>query len=156
MLRKKIKNFLMLEAHAMGRSMAVDPLQKYSFRVIIPGLPALRFQKVNGLKIEATVTEYSEGGAPTKKLPGRLKVDPITLERGVYTDVDFAKEVKRALTDPNIRQTFTIEHLDRKGTPAKTYKLAEAWINSWEGSDLDGTSDDVAIEKITVQFEEYL
>ena len=60
------------------------------------------------------------------------------------------------LTDSNLRNTVIIEILDRFGNTKRTYKLAEAWVSKWEGSDLDASSDDVAIEKLTVQFEYFL
>ena len=60
------------------------------------------------------------------------------------------------LTDSNLRNTVIIEILDRFGNAKRTYKLAEAWVSKWEGSDLDASSDDVAIEKLTVQFEYFL
>lgn len=66
------------------------------------------------------------------------------------------KLYKKVLTDSNLRNTVIIEILDRFGNTKRTYKLAEAWVSKWEGSDLDASSDDVAIEKLTVQFEYFL
>jgi phage tail-like protein len=60
------------------------------------------------------------------------------------------------LSDPADRKVIVVEIMDRFNNPKKTYKLAEAWVSKWEGSDADATSDDVAIEKITVQFEYFL
>ena len=56
-------NIFKLKAHAMARTVANDPLQKYMFRVTIPGLPSgLGFSKVSGLVSEMGVTEYPQGG----------------------------------------------------------------------------------------------
>ena len=141
-----------------ARTIANDPLQKFMFRVTVPGLPTgIGFQKVGGLTREVGVVEYLEGlYQHTHKLPGREKVGEVTLERGSYTSKDLETLYKGILTDPNIRNTVIIEILDRFGETKRTYKLAEAWVSKWEGSDLDATSDDVAIEKITVQFEHFL
>lgn len=142
----------------MARTVANDPLQKFMFRVTIPGLPAgLGFQKVGGLNREVGVVEYLEGLYQyTHKLPGREKVGEVTLERGSYATKELEAQYKHALTNPNFRNTVIIEILNRFGEAKRTYKLAEAWVSKWEGSDLDASSDDVAIEKITLQFEYFL
>lgn len=147
----------MIKAFA-ARTIANDPLQKFMFRVTIEGLPTgLGFQKVGGLSREVGVVEYLEGlYQHTHKLPGREKVGEVTLERGSYANKDLEALYKKVLTNPEIRSTVTIEILDRFGATKRTYKLAEAWVSKWEGSDLDATSDDVAIEKLTVQFEYFL
>lgn len=141
-----------------ARTMSQDPLQKYKFRVTVPGLPTtMGFQKCSGLSEEIAVTEYQEGGYDyTHKLPGRPKVGEVTLERGEYIGTDFHDLVKASMTDENMRKTVIIEKLRTNGSVGRTYKLAEAWVSKWEGSDMDSSSDDVAIEKITVQFEYYL
>ena len=148
---------LIKTVHA-ARTASLDPLQKFRFRVTIPGLPTeIGFQTVSGLSHEIGVAEYAEGGYEyTHKLPGKPKVGEITCERGAYQDSALGALIKETLTNEDFRQTIIIEHLDRFGNAGKTYKLAEAWVSKWEGSDLDATSDDVAIEKITIQFEYYL
>lgn len=156
-----LKAFFMpiLFANAMARTTTLDPLQKFKFRMSIPGLPAtMGFQKISGLSEEVTVTEYSEAGYEYDyKLPGRAKVNEVTCERGEYADdSNFHALLKEALTNPSMRKTITINKLDRYGDVKRTYKLAEAWVSKWEGSDMDASSDDVAIEKMTIQFEYYL
>lgn len=153
----KILDKVCIEAHA-ARTTSADPLQKFKFRLTIPGLPTgIGFQKVSGLSQEVGVAEYDEGGYDhTHKLPGRPKVGEVTAERGMYADLSMQELLKKTLTDKNARNTIIIEHLDRFGGTAKTFKLAEAWVSKWEGSDFDATSDDVAIEKITIQFEYFL
>lgn len=142
----------------MGRARIQDPLMKHKFNVSLPGLPnTMGFAKVSGLKREINVVEYNEGGYnATHKLPGREKTDKITLERGMYADTSLENMIKKSLTDANFRQTMIIEQKDSTGKTVRTWKLAEAWVSSWEGSEFDAGSDDVAIEKITVEFEYYL
>ena len=60
---------------------------------------------------------------------------------------------RQSLNNPNMRQTIIIEVKNKFGETKRTYKLAEAWISKWEGSDLDASSNDVAIEKMTIQYE---
>ena len=154
---KKLLGLVSIHAFA-ARTTSVDPLQKFKFRMTIPGLPSgIGFQKVSGLTQEVGVTEYDEGGfGYTHKLPGRQKVGEVTAERGAYADNSFQELLQQALTNPNMRNTIIIEHMDRFGNTVRTYKLAEAWVSKWEGSDFDASSDDVAIEKLTIQFEYFL
>jgi phage tail-like protein len=142
----------------MARTYANDPLQMYQFRVSMPGLPAgMGFQKVSGLTKEVGVVEYDEGGySHTHKLPGKEKTPEITLEKGMFANADLESVYKRTLQNPDFRTTVIIEHLDKFGKVSRSWTLAEAWVSKWEGSEYDATSEDVAIEKITIQFEHYL
>lgn len=139
----------------MPRTVANDPLQKFMFKVTVPGLTdGINFQKVSGLSREVAVVEYLEGMYQhAHKLAGREKFADITLERGSYTSQALMEEFKQVLTNPARRQTIIIQIMDRFGEVQREYKLAEAWITKWEESDLDASSDDVAIEKITVTYE---
>ena len=141
-----------------ARTVANDPLQKYMFRVTIPGMPTgMGFNKVGGLTKEVGVIEYMEGMyAHTHKLPGKEKVPKVTLEKGTFATAELENYYKATLTNPNMRSTVIIEIFNRFGEVKKKYQLAEAWASKWEGTDLDAGSEDVAIEKITVQFEYYL
>ena len=55
-----------------------------------------------------------------------------------------------------MRQTMLVEICNRYGVTKRKYQLAEAWVSKVELSDLDATSGDVAIEKMTVAFEYFL
>ena len=149
-----------ITAHA-ARTASLDPLQKYRFRVTIPGIPVeVGFQKASGLNLEIGVAEYAEGGyAYTHKLPGKPKVGEVTLEQGAFSsdsDVSALQLVRDVLTNPDFRSTVIIEHLDRFGNTGRVFKLAGAWASKWEGFDLDATSEDAAIDTLTIQFEKFL
>lgn len=142
----------------MARTYANDPLQMFKFRVSMPGLPAgMGFQKVSGLTREIGVVEYDEGGySHTHKLTGKEQGGEVTLEKGMFANTDLEEIYKRSLNSPDYRTTVIIEQLDKFGKVARSWTLAEAWVSKWEGSELDATSEDVAIESITIQFEYYL
>ena len=142
----------------MARTYANDPLQMFRFRVSMPGLPAgMGFQKVSGLTREIGVVEYDEGGySHTHKLTGKEQGGEVTLEKGMFANTDLEEIYKRSLNRPDYRTTVIIEQLDKFGKVARSWTLAEAWVSKWEGSELDATSEDVAIESITIQFEYYL
>lgn len=142
----------------MARTYANDPLQMFRFRVSMPGLPAgMGFQKVSGLTREIGVVEYDEGGySHTHKLTGKEQGGEVTLEKGMFANTDLEDIYKRSLNSPDYRTTVIIEQLDKFDKVARSWTLAEAWVSRWEGSELDATSEDVAIESITIQFEYYL
>ena len=144
---------LVLMAHA-ARTSSEDPLQKFKFRVTIPGIPSqIGFQKVSGLSKEVNVIEYDESAFEyTHKLPGKTKFGEVTMERGMFSDSSMLDQMK-VIQNPDYRTTMIVQLMDRFGNVQRTWKLAEAWISKWEGSDLDAISDDVAIETITVQYE---
>lgn len=146
---------LFMTAHA-ARTASLDPLQKYRFRVIIPNITSeIGFTTVSGLDLEVGVSEYNEGGYPyAHKIPGKPKVGEVTCERGLFSgDSDVYALVKQTLTNPDFRQTVIIQHLDRFGNVGKEYKLAECWASKWETGGLDASSDDVAVETLTLQYE---
>lgn len=142
----------------MARSRINDPLLKHKYLVSIPGLPTgVGFAKVSGLTDEVGVVEYNEGGySSTHKLAGRQKVSAVTLERGMFNTTEMYDLYKKSLSDENYRTTVTITLQDNGGKAQRTWKLAEAWVSKWEGTDFDASSEDVAIEKITIEFEYYL
>lgn len=146
---------LFMTAHA-ARTASLDPLQKYRFRVIIPSISAeIGFTTVSGLNLEIGVAEYSEGGYPyAHKLPGKPKVGEVTCEKGMYVgSQDMYNLVKSTLTNGDFRQTVIIQHLTRDGEVGIEYKLAECWASKWETGGLDASSDDVAMETLTLQYE---
>lgn len=150
--------FLFMKVHAMGRTVANDPLQQYKYRVSLPGIPAgVGFTTVSGLTREVGVVEYDEGGYDhMHKLSGKQTVSEVVLERGMFANKDMEDVYKKTLTNPDFRTTMTIELLDKFGAKKRDWTLAEAWVSKWEGSEFNASSEDVAIEKITVQFEYYI
>ena len=70
-----------------------DPYKTYRFLVYFGTAtsPVAAVSKVTGIKRSSDVIEYKEGGNPIiLKGLGRTKYDPITLERGITQDLDFA------------------------------------------------------------------
>ena len=141
-----------------SRSVLDDPLQKFKYKVSISGMPVgAGFSKVGGTSDEVDVIEYCEGMWDNiHKLPGRNKIGTIDFERGMYASRDMEKLLLATRTNPNMRQTMLVEICNRYGVTKRKYQLAEAWVSKVELSDLDATSGDVAIEKMTVAFEYFL
>src|SRR3954447_2758826 len=71
-----------------------DPYKTYRFLVYFGAStsPVAAVSKVSALKRSSEVIEYREGGnAIILKGLGRTKYEPITLERGLTQDLDFAE-----------------------------------------------------------------
>ena len=128
------------------------PLQKFRFRVTLGNGACAGFQKVSGLTREIEVVEYNESNSNvTKKLKGRIKNPEVTLERGAYADPSMEALFTQAMSGSNIG-TALIELLDEKGQAARQWQLKDVWCSKWELGDLDASSSDIAIEKVTLQY----
>ena len=128
------------------------PLQKFRYRVTLGNGACAGFQKVSGLSREIEVVEYNESNSnTTMKLKGRVKNPEVTLERGAYADSSMENLFKSAMSGDNIG-TVLIELMDEFGNTARKWQLSEVWCSKWELGDLDASSSDIAIEKVTLQY----
>lgn len=149
----------------MARTSASDPVSRCRFRVTIAGIPSITvngatmsmgFNKVTGLKRSVSTIKYEEGGYDReRKMPGREKVEPVTLERGVFpNETGLYDYYVQKLTDKEFRTTVTVELLDKDGkTVVQKWVMEEAWISTWEAPDADASSEEVAIQKVIFEFE---
>lgn len=153
----KLKDLFTTKAFA-SRTIDADPLQGFNFRVSIAGLPSgVGFQKVAGLSREVGVVEYLESMyTHAHKLPGRESVGEITFTRGMYADAYLQTQYETVFNNNECRSTVVIDILDRFGNIRRTFQLAECWFSKYEVADLDATSDEVIIETLTLQFEQFL
>jgi phage tail-like protein len=141
-----------------------DLAMNYKFDVTISGavnFARASFKSVSGLKAEVEVINYREGGDPLtdRKYAGRVSYEPITLTRGITDDIDaftvFSKlgDKLGAIKQSDSRVNVTITVRNRDGSVKKTYIIPNAWVSSYETSDLDGEGSEVLIETITLQHE---
>ena len=108
---------------------------EYTFRVswdnaVIPGV-----SRVSALKRSSEVLDYRDGADPgaTHKAPGRVKFEPITLERGVTHDTSFqawADQLTGAATS-SLRKTVRIELFDLKRKLVLVYELYRCWPSAY-------------------------
>lgn len=148
----------MIKLHAESRSYTEDPLQSYSFRISIPGLPnAVGFKKIGGLSQEMGVAEYNEGGYKyTHKLSGKSKTGELSCEKGMFTNQLVEDVFRQAMANPENRKTIVVELLDKAGKVGRKWTLAECWCSKWESGELDSDSDDVIVETLTIQYEHFV
>src|SRR5215469_1052703 len=143
-----------------------DPYASYRFLVYFgtSTSPVAAVSKVSALKRSSDAIEYKEGGnAIILKGLGRMKYEPITLERGVTFDPDFeawanAAQVLNAGSPStslaNLRQEIRITLLNEEAQPVHQYKVHRCWVSEFQAlPDLDAGQNAVAIEHIKVENE---
>lgn len=144
----------------------IDPYKSYRFLVYFDTstTPVALMSKVTSLKRSSDPIEYKEGGnAIIRKGLGRTKYEPITMERGVSQDKDFANWANAAQVldkgSPsqslaNLRKEVRIELLNEEGQPALRFIVHRAWVSEYQAlPDLDAGQNAVAIEHIKVENE---
>jgi phage tail-like protein len=143
-----------------------DPYKNYRFLVYFGAstTAVAAVSKVTGLKRSSDVIDYREGGnAIILKGLGRMKYEPITLERGITFDTDFedwadaAQKLDKGSPTTslaNLRKEIRIELLNEEAQPVHRYTVHRCWVSEFQAlPDLDASQNGVAIEHIVLQNE---
>jgi len=143
-----------------------DPYKTYRFLVYFgtSTSPVAAVSKVTGIKRSSDVIEYKEGGNPIiLKGLGRTKYEPITLERGITEDMDFANWANMAqvldqgsasTSLANLRQNIRIDLLNEEGQPVWRFYAYRCWVSEYQAlPDLDAGANAIAIEHIKLENE---
>jgi len=143
-----------------------DPYKSYHFLVYFgtSTSPVAAVSKVGALKRSSTPIEYNAGGDPiTRKGLGRTKYDPITLERGLTQDLDFANWANQAqdldkgapsTSLANLRREVRIDLLNEEGQPVWRFFVHRCWVSEYQAlPDLDAGANAIAIEHIKIENE---
>jgi len=143
-----------------------DPYKTYRFLVYFgtSTSPVAAVSKVTGIKRSSDVIEYKEGGNPIiLKGLGRTKYEPITLERGITEDMDFANWANMAQVldhgSPStslakLRQDIRVDLLNEEGQPVWRFFVYRCWVSEYQAlPDLDAGANAIAIEHIRLENE---
>src|ERR1700760_855476 len=143
-----------------------DPYKSYRFLVYFGNTttPVAGVSKVGGLKRSSDAIEYKEGGnSIILKGLGRTKYDPITLERGLTQDLDFATWANAAqvldkgsprTSLKNLRKEVRIDLLNEAGQPVYRFNVHRCWVSEYQAlPDLDAGSTAIALEHIKLENE---
>lgn len=136
--------------------------KKYLFLVQIDGITYAGFMKCSAAKAKLGVAEHYEGASIVPdNSPGRVKYEPITLERGAAADDDLWKwwrqtcngAANAGANEPEYRRNVTIVQLARdRVTVLRRWDLPEAFPEEFEAGEWDNDSDDNVIEKMTLRY----
>jgi phage tail-like protein len=142
----------------------IDPYKNFKFRVVWDNKPVAGLSKMSAVKRMTEVIEWREAGGPTiiRKMPGRTKHEPVTLEAGLTHDKQFmewANQVNSPLGPAgsslvNYRKEVTIEVLNMQGTVAMAIKLKRAWASEFQAlPEMDANANAVAIQTLKLEYE---
>jgi phage tail-like protein len=134
----------------------LDPYVGYNFSVELDGVTRAGFRECSGLESSQNATEYREGtdkNLGVRKLPGLNTQSDITLSRGITNDSKLWEWRQKAMKGAVERHDISITLLDDVGNPRVTWNLFECWPRTWTGPSLNATSDEVAIEQLTLAYE---
>ncbi|GAA2628204.1 phage tail protein [Streptomyces vastus] len=134
----------------------VDPYFGYNFSVELDGMTRAGFRECSGLESSQNAAEYREGmdaNLAPRKIPGLNSYGDITLSRGVTNDSKLWEWRQRVMKGTVERHNVSITLLDQQGGPRVTWNLFECWPKSWSGPSLNATSDEIAVEQLTLACE---
>jgi phage tail-like protein len=150
-----------------------DPYRNFKFRVKWDNEVVAGLSKMSAIKRTTEVIEWREAGPTTasgltrsavRKLPGRSKMEPVTLEAGLSQDRQFlrwAEQVNNPLGDAaisllNYRKTVTIEVLNLQGAPVLAFNLERAWVSEFQAlPEMDANANAVAIQMLKLEYERF-
>jgi len=136
----------------MARTEPGDPIAKFRFGVEIRGVVAGWFTECSELSLEREVTPYQEGGVNdyVHQLPSLVSYSRITLKRGL-ADNALWNWFQKGLYDGRVElHNISIVLYDGDRAEAKRWNLTDAYPVKWTGPDLEGDSDQAAIETLEI------
>jgi phage tail-like protein len=144
----------------------IDPYKNFKFRVKWDNQYVAGLSKMSALKRTAEVIEWREAGDPSRvrKLPGRWKHEPVTLEQGLTHDrqfLEWANQVYNpdgdaAMSLVNYRKEVTIEVLNLQGERVMAFILRRCWASEFQAlPEMDANANAVAIQSLKLEFEDF-
>jgi phage tail-like protein len=133
------------------------PLLTFSF-IIEWGGSRLGVQEISGLNdVELEKVPYREGNSldyHDTYMPGRPKYGELTLKRGMLSgDDEFHQWISTVRLNKIDRRDLTISLLDEEHNPVFVWQALAVWPSKLEGPSLNSTSNEVAVESITLCLE---
>lgn len=135
-----------------------DPYAVFNFLVEIDSVTVAGFSECSGLTNETDAIEYRNGNEDitVRKLPGLKKFNNITLKRGFTDNKDLWEWRKLVLDGKTARKSGSVVLLNEERKPAMRWNFREAWPRKLEGPNLNGKTNEVAIETMEIVCESIL
>lgn len=160
----------------------IDPYKNFKFVVSWDGKPVAGVSTVSGLSRSTEAIEHREGADPitTRVSPGRTRIAPVTLQRGVTHDQAFewwansvwywdneqsslgtnTSGTNMSLSSTPAGQTsvfrkdITIALYNEAGQKVIAYNLYRCWPSEYEAlGDLDANGNGIVFQKLVLQME---
>ena len=130
---------------------------RYALRVMWDGETIAGVRRVRGLGQLTELVSVPEGGDPnaSRVVVGPTKFEPVTIERGITRDDAFEKwaQAMQQGAGGAPRKDVRIELHDGERRLTVAWVLKRALPVKFEAPDLNATSNDVAIEELTLAYE---
>jgi len=136
----------------------VDPIRNYSWKILIGGQQVGSFILCSGIDIAVDSIDYYEGGSPhARKIPGRVRYAPITLEYGLTQSRDFwdwsQKSVKQGSQGPD-RKNVSIVLLGPDGNEhLLQWNLFNAWPSRLKAKPMDAALSQFLVVSLELTFD---
>jgi len=132
-----------------------DPYKNFRFLLEIDGITQAGFSDCSGFGSNIEVVEYREGGDATavRKLPGKNSFPDFTLKWGVADSRELYDWHVSALNGAILRKNGSVVLLSDLGEEAVRWNFFAAWPSKYDGPDLSGKGNDVAIDTLTISCE---
>jgi phage tail-like protein len=131
----------------------------YKFRIKWDGRIVAGIHRVSPLRRTVAVIEYRQGtgAGATQKLPGSVRYEPITLERGITHDSAFenwANQVTGTTAGPTFRKEVRLEVYDAHDRLVVAYNIHRCWPTEYTAlGGLDSSSDSHPFQSLTLENE---
>lgn len=137
-----------------------DPLVSAHFMIDVSGKATGYFTEVSGIGSETEVIDHkimpNKGTeAITRKIPGRLKWNDITLKRGITANMDFYTW-RKMVEDGKVadaRASVTITMMDQAMTPVAEWTLEAAWPSKVTGPSVKSDANEIGVEEMVLVHE---
>jgi len=137
-----------------------DPLVAFKFGLEIEGKLSGMFNSVGGIGSETEVISQKLVNSDTgetiiRQLPGRLTWTPITMKRGVTSNLDIWKW-RQSVVEGKIdeaRTNCSIIAYSQDNTEIARWNLENAWPSKVVGPEMDSGSTNYMIEDVTIVHE---
>jgi|SRR4051812_6710913 phage tail-like protein len=131
----------------------------FHFKVVVGDFSAnneMRFSEVSGLSTEIATEEVIEGGENrfVQKYPIRAKYPDLVLKRGLLVGGAVQAWIYQCIEENTVTpKDILVTLLNEQHEPLMVWNLVKAYPTKWAVSDLNASSNTVAIETITFYYQ---
>lgn len=129
-------------------------MSEYRFELLLDGIRVANFNEMSGMSNQVDAITYREGGASsTSVLPLPTPSQTVQLKYGLTQSKDLFTWIQSSVMGNLERKNISIVLINEDNTENTRWNLSNAWITKYNFSDMDGQSDEMAIESLTVMCE---
>jgi phage tail-like protein len=155
-------------ARVSANGLRLDPYNTSKFRLKWDGRFVMGASKVSAPKKTVELIETRSGGDPSSpyKMPGQVKYEAITVERGMTHDVAFEQWANKVWNIENafgaevslrdFRKDIQLEMYNEAGQLVLRWNFFNCWVSEFGLAEFDASANAVAIEMIKIEHEGFV